>query len=144
MAQLHFQPIKGKTSDIIHAILHTAEVASVGDLYGVIRLVTEELVVNIVDYAYPEAVGATDYLDVDITRDANSITLCFRDGGVPFNPLAKELPDITLPLEERRIGGLGILMVIKKMDSVAYEYTDGENILTVVKKVKRLEDEKVK
>ena len=69
--------------------------------------------------------------DADIVRDQD-------------NRRAKELPDITLPLEERRIGGLGILMVIKKMDSVAYEYTDGENILTVVKKVKRLEDEKVK
>ena len=77
-----------------------------------------------------------DYLDVDIKRDADSITLCFRDGGVPFNPLAKELPNTSLPLEKRRIGGLGILMVIKKMDLVKYEYANGENVLTVIKRIK--------
>lgn len=129
--RLHFQPIQGKALDIIDAILQTEEVATVGEAQGVIRLVAEELVVNVVDYAYPD--GCNDYLDVEIMRDDNSITLCFRDGGVPFNPLAKETPDTSLPLEERRIGGLGILMVIKKMDSVEYAYNNGENVLTVTK-----------
>jgi anti-sigma regulatory factor (Ser/Thr protein kinase) len=55
---------------------------------------------------------------------------------VPFNPLEKEVPDFTIPWEERQIGGLGIFMVIKCMDDVTYEYTDGENILSVMKKLK--------
>ena len=131
MSQLHFQHIQGKAIDIIHAILHTEEVASLGDEQGVIRLVAEELVVNIVDYA------GSEYLDVELMRDEDSITLRFRDGGVPFNPLDEEEPDITLPLKERRIGGLGIFLVIKKMDSVEYENTNGENILTVMKKIKK-------
>lgn len=138
MAHLHFQPIQGKSLDIIDAVLRTEEVASVGEVQGIIRLATEELVVNIVDYAYA-ADGMSppaDYLDIDVLRDADSITMQFRDGGVSFNPLAKDPPDTSLPLEERRIGGLGILMVIKKMDSVVYEHTNGENVLTVMKKVK--------
>lgn len=102
-----------------------------GEVYGVIRLVTEELVLNIVNYAYPN--NDNGYLDVEIMRDENSITLRFHDGGVPFNPLEKEPPDITLPLYERKIGGLGILMVIREMDSTEYEYTEGENVMTVSK-----------
>ena len=137
---MHFQPIQGKSLDIIDAVLRTEEVASLGKALGIIRLVTEELVVNIVNYAYADATDglptATDYLDVEIQRDADSITLRFRDGGVPFNPLAREVPDTSLPLEKRRIGGLGIFMVVEMMDSVSYEYTNGENVLTAGLKIK--------
>ena len=134
MNRLHFHPIRGKALDIIDVILHTEEVMSVGEVYGVIRLVTEELVVNITDYAYPD--GSNDFLDVEIERDEAYITLRFCDGGVPFNPLEQPSPDISLPMEQRRIGGLGLLIVIKKMDSVAYEYTDGKNVLTVMKELR--------
>ena len=82
MNRLHFHPIRGKALDIIDVILHTEEVMSVGEVYGVIRLVTEELVVNITDYAYPD--GGNDFLDVEIERDEAHITLRFCDGGVPF------------------------------------------------------------
>ena len=133
MNKLHFHPIRGKALDIIDAILHTEEVSSLGEAYGVIRLVTEELVVNIADYAYPD--GGNDFLDVEIERDEKYITLRFRDGGVPFNPLEQPSPDISLPMEQRRIGGLGLLIVIKKMDSVTYEYTDGKNVLTCNKDI---------
>jgi anti-sigma regulatory factor (Ser/Thr protein kinase) len=131
--RLHFHPIRGKALDIIDVILHTEEVMSVGEAYGVIRLVTEELVVNIADYAYPD--GVNDFLDVEIERDEKYITLRFRDGGVPFNPLEQPPPDISLPMEQRRIGGMGLLIVMKKMDAVAYEYTDDKNVLTVMKKL---------
>lgn len=131
--RLHFHPIRGKAMAIIAAILQTEEVASVGKAFGVIRLAAEELVVNIVDYAYPE--GGDDYLDVEIERDEERITLCFRDGGVPFNPLDQPPPDLSLPMEQRPIGGLGFFIVTKKMDSVTYEYTGGENVLTVMKKL---------
>ena len=127
MARLHFQPIQGKTSDIIDAILQAEEVASVGDFWNVLNVVAEELVVNVVSYSH------SDYLDVDIIRDEKSITLRFHDGGVPFNPLKKDPPDFSIPFEEREIGGLGIFMVKEYMDTVDYEYTRGENILTVMK-----------
>ena len=132
MTRLHFQPIRGKTLDIIDAIIQTEEVASAGDMQHPVRLAVEELVVNIVDYAYPDS--DEGYLDVDITSDEGGITLRFCDGGVPFNPLQEDPPDTTLPISQRKIGGLGILFVTKVMDSVTYEYAGGQNILTVKKR----------
>ena len=132
MTRLHFQPIQGEAPSIIRAILQTEEVASLGDLRGDIRLMAEELVVNIVDYS------GSDYLDVEIERSGELVTFRFRDGGVAFNPLEKEPPDITQPWEQRRIGGLGIYMAMKSMDKVEYDYTDGENVLTLSKGIKDL------
>ena len=133
MTKLHFQPIRDKAPYIIDTILQAEEMASLGVVWQAIHLVTEELVVNVASYAYPD--GADDYLDVEIIRDEGHITLRFRDGGVPFNPLEREAPDTSLPIEERPIGGLGIYLVRQFMDTVEYEYTNGENILTVKKKV---------
>lgn len=131
MTRLHFQPIQGRSLDILDAIIKNEEVASVDDVWGKLSVVVEELVLNIVDYAN------SDYLDVEIIRDEKSITLRFHDGGIPFNPLEKEEPDFTIPLEDRKIGGLGIFMVTKYMDTVTYERTGEENILTVRKNVKK-------
>lgn len=139
MTVLHFQPIRGKSLDIIRAILQTEEIASAANVFDDIHLATEELVVNIVDYAYPD--GGNDYLDVEIMRNGDVITLCFRDGGVPFNPLKKDSPDTSLPINQRKIGGLGIYFVIRKMDNVDYEYTNGENILTIRKNLKKQTDD---
>lgn len=127
MSRLHFQPIKGKSLEIIDAILHTEEASTVGDFWGYFSVVVEELVLNIVDYSHSE------YLDIEILRDEKSITLRIHDAGMPFNPLEREKPDLTLPMEDRPIGGLGIFMVIKYMDSVTYDYTGGENTLTLIK-----------
>lgn len=131
MTRLHFQPIQGRSLDILDAIIKNEEVASADDVWGKLSVVVEELVLNIVDYAN------SDYLDVEIIRDEKSITLRFHDGGIPFNPLEKEEPDFTIPLEDRKIGGLGIFMVTKYMDTVTYERTGEENILTVRKNVKK-------
>lgn len=132
MTRLHFQLIQGEAPSIIRAILQTEEVASLGDMRDDIRLMAEELVVNIVDYS------GSDYLDVEIERSGELVTFRFRDGGVAFNPLEKEPPDITQPWEQRRIGGLGIFMVMKRMDKVEYDYTNGENVLTISKDNKNL------
>ena len=139
MTVLHFQPIRGKSLDIIRAILQTEEIASAGNVFADIHLAIEELVVNIVDYAYPD--GWNDYLDVEIMRSEEGITLRFRDGGIPFNPLEKDRPDTSLPINQRKIGGLGIYFVIRKMDAVEYEYTNGENLLTIRKKLKKQTDD---
>ncbi len=132
MTHLHFQPIQGNATSIIRAIIQTEEVASLGDMRDDIRLMAEELVVNIADYS------GSDYLDVEMERSEEQVTFRFRDGGVPFNPLEEEPPDITQPWEQRRIGGLGIYMAMKSMDKVEYDYTDGENVLTLSKGIKDL------
>ena len=56
------------------------------------------------------------------------------DKGTPFDPLKRPDPDITLPVEEKEIGGLGIFITKKTMDTVSYAYKNGENILTMTKK----------
>ena len=133
MKLLHFQPIAGKALEILDAILQSPEVASCKKEFSALRLVCEELVVNVVDYAYPE--DAEGWMDIEIEKDESSIVIRFKDGGKPFNPLEREMPDTTKPLEERRIGGLGIFLTIKKMDKVEYEYTNQQNVLTIMKKL---------
>ena len=137
MTRLHFQPIQGKSVDIINAMLHHKELASVDEaLYRKLYVVVDELVTNIVNYAYPN--GENDYLDVEIMHDKELLTIRFRDGGVPFNPLEKAPSDITLPMDQRPIGGLGILLVVQKVDAIAYEYINGENVLTISFKITRI------
>jgi len=131
MRRLHFQPIAGRTPDILDAIMESPEVAESGRVAKIIRLVCEELVVNVVNYAYPD--GVDGYLDVNIDRDDKAITIQLRDGGVKFNPLERDMPDTTTPLKDRPIGGLGIFITIKKMDDVRYEYVNNENVITIKK-----------
>ena len=97
-----------------------------------ITLACEELLVNIASYAYPNGEGEYT-LRFENDTDNRKVTLIFEDTGIPFNPLSKEDPDLTVPMAERKIGGLGIMMVRKRMDSVGYVYAEGKNILTVMK-----------
>ncbi|MBR5337816.1 MAG: ATP-binding protein [Lachnospiraceae bacterium] len=92
----------------------------------------EEIFVNIAHYAYPHPPGK---MDLGLECEGNVIRMCFIDSGTPFDPLAKEDPDVTLSVEERGIGGLGIFMVKKTMDDVTYEFKDGKNILTLTKNI---------
>jgi anti-sigma regulatory factor (Ser/Thr protein kinase) len=99
-----------------------------------ISVVAEEIFVNIARYAYAPEYGRAQ-VRVEVLEDPVTVILSFMDRGIPFDPLAKKDPDITLPAEERDIGGLGILMTKKMMDDVTYEYKDGQNILRVKKKL---------
>ena len=97
-----------------------------------IDVAVEELFVNVAHYAYaPETGDVTVSIDTENTPGKAVITL--KDIGVPFDPTAKEDPDVTLSAAERQIGGLGIYMVKKSMDSLEYAYEDGCNIVTITK-----------
>ena len=99
-----------------------------------IDIAIDELFGNIAHYAYnPEVGDAT--VRVEVTEDPLAVVITFIDNGIPYDPLAKEDPDTTLSAEERKIGGLGIYMVKKSMDDVAYEYKDGQNILKIRKNI---------
>ena len=137
MVNLHFQPIKGRAREILKAILQTPEVSAcrLKDVM-LIRLACEELVMNITSYAYPEDVEG--FLDVDIERTEDRIVIRFTDGGIPFNPLEHKKPDPTLPWKLRHIGGLGIFLVLKKMDGVHYAYENNNNILTIEKEIESI------
>ena len=94
----------------------------------------EEVFVNVAHYAYGGGEGDVT-LTVDFDEESRDITFRMIDRGVAFDPLKKPDPDITLSAEEREIGGLGIFITKKTMDTVAYNYENGENILTMTKKI---------
>ena len=97
-----------------------------------ISVAVEEIFVNIARYAYaPDKGNAT--VRVEVSEAPVAVTITFVDHGQPYDPLAKEDPDVTLPADERRIGGLGIFITKKTMDDVVYEYKDGQNILKLKK-----------
>ena len=99
-----------------------------------LEVAVEEIFVNIASYAYnPEKGKAT--VRVEVSGDPLGVTITFIDHGVPYDPLAKEDPDVTLSAEERSIGGLGIFMTKQLMDDVLYEYKDGQNILRIKKSI---------
>ena len=99
-----------------------------------ISVAAEEIFVNIANYAYAPGKGIAT-VRLAISQDPATATITFIDRGTPFDPLKKEDPDVTLSAEEREIGGLGIYMTKKAMDEVLYEYKDGQNRLTLIKKL---------
>ncbi|SFT48649.1 Anti-sigma regulatory factor (Ser/Thr protein kinase) [Selenomonas sp. GACV-9] len=95
-------------------------------------LAVEEIFVNIASYAYGAETG-----DVTIEGfwqpESSRLELTFIDQGLPYDPLKRQDPDITLRLEERQGGGLGIFLAKKNVDSMQYEYRDGCNRLMISK-----------
>lgn len=99
-----------------------------------IDVAIDELFSNIARYAYAPGTG-TVTVRVASEEGAAVVSVSFVDQGMPFDPLAAEDPDTSLSAEEREIGGLGIFMVKKTMDEVSYEYKDGQNVLTIRKRL---------
>ena len=97
-------------------------------------LAVEEIFVNIASYAYVPGKGKAT-VRVECLENPTTVCITFIDHGVPYDPLAKMDPDVTLGAEERTIGGLGIFLTKKTMDDVSYEYKDGRNILRLKKKI---------
>ena len=122
-------PIAGKTAEIIETVMSSPDVPQDETLRFKIRLSVEEIAENIVNYAYNNGNG---FVEITTTLDeAGMLTISFKDAGVSFNPLEKEDPDITLSLDDRPVGGLGIFICKKMMDSVSYVFEDGCNNFTM-------------
>ena len=92
----------------------------------------EEIFVNIASYAYGTGTGEA-VIRFSHETDPDKVVITFIDEGVPYDPLKKEDPDVSLSAEEREIGGLGIFMVKKTMDDMKYQWLDGKNMLTLIK-----------
>lgn len=95
-----------------------------------INIAVEEIYTNICSYAYPNGSGN---VAVDAVAEGGKLQLTFTDSGFAYNPLEQEAPDITLPAQKRRVGGLGIYMVRQIMDEIFYSRIDGKNVLRMVK-----------
>ncbi len=100
-----------------------------------LQLVVEEIFVNIANYAYGGKKGPA-ILRIELEDDPPAALFTFLDSGTPYNPLERSDPDITVSLEERPIGGLGIFLVKKNVDSIGYEYRNGQNALFFRKSLK--------
>ena len=129
-----FNPITDKSEEIINYLMASPDMPTDEALRFKLRLSIEEAVENVVRYAYEGGIG---WLEVDTNLDHDSLVLSIelRDAGVPFNPLERPDPDINAKAEDRDIGGLGIYLCKKLMDSINYRYEDGNNILTMTKKI---------
>lgn len=128
----HISSRLGATEEIISAVLKKAASlhAAVPDS---MRLIVEEVVANVARYAYPPDGNwdDADRLWISVQYVDSAFSLTFRDHGVPFNPLTATSPDLTLPAEERPVGGLGIFLVTQLSASIAYSYSHRTNTLCI-------------
>jgi anti-sigma regulatory factor (Ser/Thr protein kinase) len=111
--------------------LWQAPEAALGD----IDLALEEIVSNIIRHGYTDQ--GQHPIQLEFRRTPDGLVATVVDDGKPFNPLNRPDPDVTLPLEERPIGGLGIFLVRRLMDAVSYERRGGQNVLTLTKRFPR-------
>ena len=133
--------IKNRLSDI--ALVQTA-LKQFADVRGIpshdvmtVNLIVDELIGNIVSYAYQDD-GEHD-IEIELGLADNRLSMVITDDGVPFDPWAKDSPDIAAPLEARPLGGLGIHLVKKIADDFSYQRRAGKNVVTVVKRVNALD-----
>jgi serine/threonine-protein kinase RsbW len=103
------------------------------DMTMKINLVLEEALSNIIYYAFDD--DETHKIEISIIKEDDILTIEIIDDGIPFDPASQEQPDISLPAEERPVGGLGIFLISKIMDTVKYSRNNNLNILTVTKKL---------
>lgn len=104
--------------------------------YHDIILILDELVSNVINYAYPD--GGEHMFTIDLQEEEGG-KLCIKivDSGIAFNPLQKEEADTESSLEERQIGGLGIFIVKQLASSVEYSRIDNKNNLDIIVSVAR-------
>lgn len=97
-----------------------------------VTLALEEIFTNIVKYAYDDDAGHLIHVIIG-QKGKDALVIRFEDDGQPFDPTQARDPDLDLPVEERPVGKLGVFIVKKIMDSMAYERVEGKNILTLIK-----------
>lgn len=119
----------------------TERLANIADEWAIsesnripILIAAEEIFSNVASYGYPNGGGFVN-VTIEFNRFERMMTLTFSDSGIPFNPLAIAEPDVKAPLSERKIGGLGIFMVRKLMDSVEYRRENDHNVLVMKKRL---------
>ena len=134
MSHYHFQPIREQGRLILDTVLASPEFAECSMKETLtFRLACEEIIMNVIFYAYPEGTSA----DITLTAesDGQELTFVLSDTGKPFDPTAKEDADIDVNPMDREQGGMGILIVKNIMNEVSYQRLGEENRLTMKKKL---------
>ncbi|WP_179232858.1 ATP-binding protein [Paenibacillus rigui] len=106
-----------------------------------LNLICDELITNTILYGYAPGEEGCHVIELQVSVYPDRLEIGVTDGGVPFNPLDKEAPELDLPLDERPVGGLGIHFVRQVMDELRYERIDDKNVLRLVKRRVPMEQE---
>jgi anti-sigma regulatory factor (Ser/Thr protein kinase) len=122
---------------LLEHVQHMAEEAGLDEAERLdILLAAEEMLVNVVSYAYPDCAGNVR-VDAEVLEGGHGLRLRIVDQGVAFNPLERPEPDTSIPLEERALGGLGIMLTRRKTDCLCYERAGASNVLVMEKHRRR-------
>jgi len=105
------------------------------DLHN-IHLILDELVINVIKYAYADTRPHT--IDVRLGLQGTLLTIVIEDDGRPYDPTARPAPNLDLPIEQRPIGGLGVHIVKTLSDSFVYRRVDDRNVVTVTRTIRRV------
>jgi serine/threonine-protein kinase RsbW len=97
-----------------------------------LELSLEEAVTNVIDYGFD---GGSHQIGVELAIEDGAVRATVTDDGREYNPLLRPDPDVAAPLEDRQIGGLGVLLVKQLMDEVNYARDHGRNVLTIRKRL---------
>ena len=115
-------------------------VEEIGDELGLdmelqmnLNLVIEEMVVNVISYAYPE--GKTAEIELMAESDGKELTFVLSDRGKEFDPTLSQSADMDQNPAERDLGGMGIFIVRNIMNEVTYQRLEGKNLLTMKKEI---------
>jgi len=95
------------------------------------ELALDELLNNIISYGYVDS--DQHKITVEMSVEENALRIVVSDDGIPFNPFEQKAPDLDLPIEERKLGGLGIHLVKKFMDECSYQRLEERNVVTLLK-----------
>ena len=122
-----------KLDEMIRPIISSLEEISASEksIYQ-IHLALEEILVNIIEYAYQDKKGE---IKISFDIKENNINVIIKDKGVEFNPLSKEDPNLNESINNRSIGGLGIYIIKNIVDEIKYERTNNENVLSFKKSI---------
>ena len=135
MEKKTFSAVLENLEPMIEFILdHAGKAGFSGEPASQLRLASEEALINVIRYAYPGGAGAVE-VACGPADGGRGILIEISDSGIPFDPLSLPVPDTNLPLEQLKIGGLGIFMIRKIMDRVLYRRDGGRNVLTLTKNV---------
>jgi anti-sigma regulatory factor (Ser/Thr protein kinase) len=107
-----------------------------------INLIMEEIITNIITHGYTDR--DEHWIDIDLWEENSMLVIRIEDDGIPFDPIVSEKPDLKCPLEERKVGGLGVHLVKQMACDVAYERCGEKNVLILKKTLTRITKPKEK
>jgi anti-sigma regulatory factor (Ser/Thr protein kinase) len=98
-----------------------------------ITLCIEECVANIISHGYHD--NEEHWIEITLTSEDGKFIVCIEDDGVPYNPIKTARPDLTSPIEEKKIGGLGVHLMKHFMDNISYQRRSNRNVLVMTKDI---------